>query len=73
MSEAGVALVGLAVLVGATQWLWTRVVSHVDPQLIPSCSRRRVHRLLIESTHIYVASAVVAAGVLCVEAVVILA
>jgi hypothetical protein len=72
MSQAGAALLGLAVLVSATQWLCTRVVAHVDVLLIPACSRRRVERLLTNSSHIYLASGAVAACVLCVEAAVLL-
>ncbi|HEY0402903.1 MAG TPA: hypothetical protein VGD09_12860 [Blastococcus sp.] len=68
MSQAGAALLGLAVLVSAAQWLWTRVVAHVDPLLIPACSRRRVQRLMTNSAHIYLASGAVVACVVCVEA-----
>jgi hypothetical protein len=68
MTQAGAALLGLALLVSATQWLWTRVVAHVDPLLMPACSRRRVQRMLSNSAHIYVASVGVAACVVCVEA-----
>ncbi|MCW2705051.1 MAG: hypothetical protein JWQ37_3046 [Blastococcus sp.] len=72
MLQAGAALLGLAVLISATQWLWTRVVAHVDPLLIPACSRRRVQRLMTNSAHIYLASVGVVACVVCVEAAVLL-
>jgi hypothetical protein len=72
MMQAGVALLGLAVLVSATQWLWTRVVAHLDPLLIPACSRRRVQRMRANSAHIYLVSGAVVACVVCVEAAVLL-
>jgi hypothetical protein len=72
MSSAGAGLLGLAVLVGVTQWLWTRVVAHVDLLLIPTHARRRVERLWSNSAHIYLASGAVAAGVVCVEGAVLL-
>ena len=69
MSQSGAALLGLAVLVSARQWLWTRVVAHVDPLMLSACSRRRVQRLTANSSSIYLASALAAAVVVCIEAV----
>jgi hypothetical protein len=48
------------------------VVAHVDPLLIPACSRRRVQRLMTNSAHIYLASVGVVACVVFVEAAVLL-
>jgi hypothetical protein len=73
VSRTGAALLGLAVLIGVTQWLWTRVVAHVDLLLVPAHSRRRVVRLRTSSPRIYVATALVAACVVCAEASVLLA
>jgi hypothetical protein len=73
MSQAGAALVGLAALVAATQWLWTRVVAHVDLLLIPAYSRRRVQRLVSRSPLVYVASGGIVLCVVCVEGAVLLA
>ena len=67
MSQTGGALLGLAVLVAVTHWVWTQVVAHVDPLLIPAGARRRVDRIRANSANVYVASAVVVAGVLCAE------
>jgi hypothetical protein len=72
VSQPGVALLGLAVLIGGTQWLWTRVVAHVDEVLIPACARARVERTRRNSMHVYLASGGVAACVVCAEAVVLL-
>jgi hypothetical protein len=72
MSQAGAAILGIAVLVAATQWLWTRVVAHVDMLLIPADTRRRVERLRTNSAHIYLAAGGVAACVVCVETALIL-
>ena len=72
MTQPGAALLGLAVLIAATQWLWVRVVAHVDMLLIPASSRRRVERLRANSTHIYLAAGGVAACVVCAEALVLL-
>jgi hypothetical protein len=72
VTQAGAALLGLAVLIAATQWLWTRVVAHVDMLLIPACSRRRVERLRSSSTHIYLAAGGVVACVACAEVLVLL-
>lgn len=68
MSQSGAALLGLAVLVSARQWLWTRVVAHVDPLMMSACSRRRVQRLAATSSAIYLGSALVAAVVVTLEA-----
>jgi hypothetical protein len=67
MSQSGTALLGLAVLVSARQWLWTRVVAHVDPLMLSACSRRSVQRLTANSSTIYLASALVAAVVVSLE------
>lgn len=72
MSQAGAALLGLAVLIAVTQWLWTRVVVHVDMHLMPAGSRRRVQRLMARSSFIYLASGGTVACVVCVEAVLVL-
>ncbi len=72
MSQAGGALLGLAALIGITQWLWGRLVAHLDPQLIPAVARRRVDRIRAKSAHVYLASGGVAACVLCTEAVLLL-
>jgi hypothetical protein len=72
VSQAGVALLGLAVLVAATQWLWSRVVAHVDALLIPACARRRVERLRTNAANVYVVSGGVVACVVCAEAVLLL-
>jgi hypothetical protein len=72
VSRTGAALLGLAVLIAATQWLWTRVLAHVDMLMIPAYSRRRVERLRSNSTHIYLAAGGVAACVVCAEALVLL-
>jgi hypothetical protein len=72
MSQAGAALLGLAVLISATQWLWTRVVVHVDMLLIPACSRRRVQRLMTRTPIVYLVSAATVACVVGVEAAVVL-
>jgi hypothetical protein len=72
MSQAGAALLGLAVLISVTQWLWTRVVAHVDMLLMPAYARRRVERLRTNSAHIYLASGGVVACVVCAEAALLL-
>ena len=72
MSQPGEALIGLAALVAVTQWLWTRVVAHVDLLLIPAYSRRRVQRMVTRSPLVYLASGGVVLCVMCVEGAVLL-
>jgi hypothetical protein len=72
VSETGAAMVGLAALIAATQWLWMRVVAHVDLLLVPAHARRRVVRLRSSSTRIYLATGAVVAGVVCAEAALLL-
>jgi hypothetical protein len=72
MSQAGAALLGLALLVAATQWSCARVVAHVDMLFVPACSKRRVERVVTRSPLVYLASGAVVLGVLCVEGAVLL-
>jgi hypothetical protein len=68
MSRTAAALLALLVLVSATQWLWTRMASHVDFALMPAYSRRRVRWMLGNSAHIQLGLAAIAACVLCLAA-----
>ena len=60
MSRTATALLVLALLVFAGQWLWARALGHVDPALIPACSRRRVQWLRSNTAHIEYASGLLA-------------
>jgi hypothetical protein len=68
-----VALVGIAVLVALTQWMFTQTVTRVDVQLIPARCRRRVQWLVVNSAHIYLAAAGMTATVVVVQTAVLLA
>jgi uncharacterized membrane protein YbhN (UPF0104 family) len=72
VSQTGAALLGLAVLIAVTQWLWTRVVAHVDLLLVPAHARRRVVWLRTSSTRIYLVTGAVVACVVCAEVAVLL-
>jgi hypothetical protein len=72
MSKTATALLVLSLLVFTGQWLWARAVGHVDPALIPVCSRRRVQWLRSNTAHIEQASALLAACALLLQAAVIL-
>ena len=60
MSRTAIALLALALIVLVGQWLWARAIVHVDPALIPACSRRRVQWLRSNTAHIEYASALLA-------------
>jgi hypothetical protein len=73
MARTAVALAALAVLIAFSQWVFTLAAGRVDPQLIPSCSRRRVRWLMTNSAHIYLAAAGTVTSVAFVQAVALLA
>lgn len=60
MSRTAAALLALAVLLSIGHWVWARTVAHVDMQMLPACSRRRVHWLMAKSTDIQLTAAMLA-------------
>lgn len=60
MSRMAIALLAFASLVFIGQWLWARAILHVDPALIPACSRRRVQWLRSNTVHIEYATGLLA-------------
>jgi hypothetical protein len=73
MAIEAVALIAVALLVAASQWMFTQTVARVDVQLIPATSRRRVEWLVVNSAHIYLAAAGTAGAVVVVQAAVLVA
>jgi hypothetical protein len=68
VSKTAAALLALAVLVSVGQWLWTRLATHVDLQMMPAGSRRRVQWILTNSPRIQLASAALAGYAICAQA-----
>jgi hypothetical protein len=68
MSRTATVLLVLALLVFAGQRLWARAVGHVDPALLPACSRRRVQWLRSNTAHIEYATGGLALCAVCLQA-----
>lgn len=67
MARTAVALIALFLLIALAHWMFVQVVAHVDLQLIPAHSRRRVQWLLANSSHVYLASTGLAVAVAAVQ------
>ncbi|SHG48728.1 hypothetical protein SAMN05443575_2075 [Jatrophihabitans endophyticus] len=62
MTRPAVALLALAALLAAGQWLYVRAAAHVDLHLVPAHARRRVRWLIVNSGRVQLVAGVLAAA-----------
>jgi hypothetical protein len=72
MTQQAAALIGLAVLVSLTQWLFMVATAHVDVIAIPATARTRVRWLVANSAHIHLTCAGTVLAVVLVQGAVLL-
>jgi hypothetical protein len=71
MARTAAALIALALLISASEWMFTATAARVDLLLIPSRSRRRVRWLMAHSGRIHLAAAGTVTSVALVQAAVL--